>query len=43
MTLELLIANVGGILGLFLGISFITGIDGIRYMLGKIADLYVQN
>ena len=39
MTLEMLVANVGGILGLFLGISCLSAISGVQFLIEEGLDL----
>ena len=40
MTVEMLLGNIGGTLGLFLGISCISAITAIQYIATKIIALY---
>ena len=40
MTFDMLVANVGGILGLFLGISFVTLTSAVQYIIKKGVEIY---
>ena len=42
MTLEMIVADVGGILGLFLGLSFLSVIAAVRYILRYVVDLMTK-
>ena len=42
MTMDMLIGNVGGILGLFLGVSCLTFVSGVQYLLRIVHNTYTK-